>query len=120
MSKKYKSVCSVLNYIEHFLIIASTVTGCISFVCFFNCYSCKNSSGIRLKMCLITAAIKNNKLIIKRNKSKHDKKVLLAKTKLNSIEILVYKTLIDWKISHEEFIFVNNVLKEYHNMKEKI
>ena len=119
MSKKYKNVCSVFNYIEHFLIIASTVTGCISF-CFFNCYSCKNSSEIRLKMCLITAAIKKNKLIIKRNKSKHDKKVLLAKTKLNSIEIRVYTTSIDWKISHEEFIFVNNVLKEYHNMKKKI
>ena len=30
MSKKHKKVCTALNYIEHFLISASEVTGCIS------------------------------------------------------------------------------------------
>ena len=30
MSKKHKKVCTALNYIEHFLILASTTTGCIS------------------------------------------------------------------------------------------
>ena len=30
MSKKYKQVCKVLNYIEHLLIIISTITGCVS------------------------------------------------------------------------------------------
>ena len=30
MSKKHKKVCLTLNYLEHFLILASTVTGCIS------------------------------------------------------------------------------------------
>ena len=30
MSKKHKKVCRALNYIEHFLISASEVTGCIS------------------------------------------------------------------------------------------
>ena len=29
-SKKYKRVCKTLNYIEHLLILASTVTGCVS------------------------------------------------------------------------------------------
>ena len=29
MSKKQKKVCATLNYIEHFLILASTITGCI-------------------------------------------------------------------------------------------
>ena len=28
MSKKYKNVCRVLNYIEHLLILISAVTGC--------------------------------------------------------------------------------------------
>ena len=27
MSKRHKKVCTTLNYIEHFLILASTVTG---------------------------------------------------------------------------------------------
>ena len=30
MSKKHKKVCRVLNYIEHLLILISTVTGCVS------------------------------------------------------------------------------------------
>ena len=30
MSKTHKKVCTTLNYIEHFLILASTITGCIS------------------------------------------------------------------------------------------
>ena len=34
MSRKYKNVCATLNYIEHFLILASTITGCISIFAF--------------------------------------------------------------------------------------
>ena len=30
MSRKHKKVCTTLNYIEHFLILVSTITGCIS------------------------------------------------------------------------------------------
>ena len=29
ISRKYKKVCTTLNDIEHFLILASTITGCI-------------------------------------------------------------------------------------------
>ena len=38
---------------------------------------------------------------------KHDKIVLLAKSKLNSIEVLISKSLIDSVISHDEFAFLN-------------
>ena len=34
MSKKHKKVCTTLNYIEHFLILASTITGCVSISAF--------------------------------------------------------------------------------------
>ena len=30
MSKKHKNVCGVSNYIEHFLLLASGITGCVS------------------------------------------------------------------------------------------
>ena len=29
ISKRHKKVCTTLNYIEHFLILASTIAGCI-------------------------------------------------------------------------------------------
>ena len=46
--------------------------------------------------------------------------MLLAKSKLNSIEVLISKALIDSVVSHDEFILIINVLKEYNKMKEKI
>ena len=30
ISKKHKKVCTTLNYIEQFLILGSTITGCVS------------------------------------------------------------------------------------------
>ena len=48
------------------------------------------------------------------------KTVLLAKFKLNSIEVLSFEALIDSVTSNEEFVLINNVLKEYNKMKEEI
>ena len=45
---------------------------------------------------------------------------MLAKSKLNSIEVLISMALIDLNISHDDFILINNVLKEYDHMKEEI
>ena len=53
-------------------------------------------------------------------KKKHDKMVFLGKTKLNCIEVLIYKALIDSNISHDEFSLRNIMLKVYDDMKEKI
>ena len=43
---------------------------------------------------------------------------MLAKSKLNRIEVLISKFLIDSSISHDELVLINNVLKEYEEMKE--
>ena len=45
---------------------------------------------------------------------------MLAKSKLNSIKVLISKALIDTNISHDEFVLINNVLEEYDNIKEEI
>ena len=45
---------------------------------------------------------------------------MLAKSKLNSIEILISKTLIDSNISHDEFVLINNVLKGFNDTKEEL
>ena len=66
------------------------------------------------------AGIKKHKSIIKKKRKKHDKIVLLAKSKLNNIEVLISKVLIDSNISHYQFVLINNVLKEFYDMKEEI
>ena len=60
------------------------------------------------------------KSIIKKKRKKHDKIVLLAKSKLNSIAALISNTSINSNTSHDEFVLVNNVLKEFSDIKEKL
>ena len=64
--------------------------------------------------------MKKYKLIIKWKKKKHDEIVLLEKAKLNTIEVLISKSLIDSFMAHGEFVSVNNALREYNKMKEEI
>ena len=121
LSKKYKKVSTTLNYTEHFLILASTITGCILISTFTSLLGISigiASSAIGLKICVITAGIKKYKAISK--KKKYDKIVLLVKSKLNSIVVLISKGLIDSNVSQEEIVLINNVLKEYVDMKEEI
>ena len=104
ISKKHKKVCTTRNYIEHFLILASIITGCISITAFTSLLGIPigiTSYAIGLKICAITSGIKKYKLIIKKKKKKHDKLVLLGKSKLSSMEILISKVLIDSVISHD-------------------
>ena len=60
-------------------------------------------------MCAITTGSKIYKSIIMKKKKKHDKMVLLGKDKLNIIEILIFKALIDSYISHHEFVSVMTI-----------
>ena len=50
----------------------------------------------------------------------HEKMVLLAKSKLNSIKVLDSKAFIDSNISYNKFVLINNVLKEFYDIKEEI
>ena len=62
MSRKYKNACTTLNYIEHFLVCTSTITGCISFSAFASLFGVPigiTSSAIGLTICAITAGIKS-------------------------------------------------------------
>ena len=46
--------------------------------------------------------------------------VLLAKSKLNSIDFLISNALIESVVTYDELVVINNALKEYNKMKEKI
>ena len=123
MSKKHKKVCTTLNYIEHFLILASTITWYISISVFASLLGIPigiTSSVIGLKICAIAAGIRKYKSVIKKKKKNSDKIILLAKSKLNSIEVLISKASINSVINHDELVLINTVLKEYDKMKEEI
>ena len=123
MSKKHEKVCRVLIYIDHSLIVISTISGCVSISAFPSLFGISigiTSSVIGLKVCAITLRIKKCKSIIKKKKKKHDKIVLLGKSKLSSIEILISLTLIDSNIIHDKLVWISNVLKKFYDTKEEI
>ena len=94
----------------------SSISAFVSLVwCFFT--YCKFCS--RIKICEITAGMKKRKSIIKKKK-KHHKTSLLAKTKVDTIDFLISKALLDSYINHDEFVSVSNVLKKFNEMKKEI
>ena len=61
MSEKYKKTCKYLNYVEHLLILVSTVTGCVSISTFASLVCVPvgiMSSAVGIKICSITGGIK--------------------------------------------------------------
>ena len=68
MSEKYKKTYKYLNYVEHLLILVSTVTGCISISEFVSSFCVPvgiTSSAVGIKTCAI-----NYQLSRKRRKNK--------------------------------------------------
>ena len=71
MSRKHKNVCATLNHIEHFLILASSITGCISISGFASLLGIPigiTSSAVGLKICAIAAG-KRYKAIIRKKEN---------------------------------------------------
>ena len=117
MSKRHKEICTTLNCIEHLLILISAVPAVFCSFCFCSYRNYEFCNRIYVT----TSKTKKYKSIIKKNnKKKHYKIVLLAKSKLNSIEVLISMVLIDSNISHDEFILINNVPKEFYDIKKEI
>ena len=56
--------------------------------------------------------------MIKNKKKNHDKIVLLGKDKINTFEVIIFKFLINSYVSHNEFVLVNNVLREFNEMEK--
>ena len=95
--KKHKKVWWTLNYFENFIAFVSAVSVCVSIFAFASLFRVPvgfASSAVRIKIFVITSGIKKIKSIIKKKKKKQNKIVLLAKTKLNSVKVLIYKALI--------------------------
>ena len=77
ISEKYEKICTTLNYVEHFLILGSTIIGSIWISAFTSLVGIPirfTSSAIGLKIFAITSAIKKCKSIIKKKKKSKIKK----------------------------------------------
>ena len=123
--KKVSKYVAAFDYIDKVLIVLSVTSGGVSIISFTNVVGAPVGiarESFTLIFSLITAIIKQL-LSITRSKKKHYKKsiIMLAKSKLNSIEILASSlVLIDMEISHEEFITILKERDKYEKMKENV
>ena len=105
-SKKLSKYVTVFDYIDKILIVLSAASGgvcIISSVSVVRALVAIAGASFALIFSLTAGIIKKLLSITRNKKKKHDKILMLAKSKLNSIEALVSQALIDMEIRHEEF-----------------
>ena len=105
------------------LIVLSAASGGVSIILFTSIVGAPvgiASASLTLFFSLTTGIVKKLLNITRNKKKKHDKILMLAKSKLNSIETLVSQALIDMEISHEEFITILKEKDKYEKMKDNL
>ena len=115
-SKKLSKHVATFDYMDKFLIVLSATNGGV-FIFLFLPFLLSvvgapvgiAGASFTLMFFPKTGTTKKLLAITRNKKKKHDKILILAKSKLNSIETLVSQALSDIEISHEEFI---TILKE--------
>ena len=116
MSKRLSKYIAAFDHIDKTLIVLSATSGGISTISFTSVIGIPAgiaSASFILVFSLTTGIIKKLLKVTRKKKKKHNKIVMLTKSKLNSIETLMSQGLIDLDISHEEF-------KTIMNEKEKM
>ena len=114
---------TIFDYIDKILIVLSAATGGVSIVSFTSVIGLPvgiGNASFTLIFSLTTGIIKKLLNITRNKKKKHDKILMLAKSKLNSIDTLISQALIDMDISHEEFITILKEKDRYEMMKDNL
>ena len=106
-SQKLNKYVTTFDYIDKLLIVLSETTGGISIVSFTSIIGAPvgiaSASFISI-FSLTTGIIKKILIYSRKRKKKHNKILMLTKSKLNSTDTLISKALIDMDISHEKFL----------------
>ena len=123
MNKRFSKYIAFFDYFDKSLIVLSSASGRISIISFTSVIGVSEGiarASFSLVFSLTTRIIEKLLKISRNKKKKHNKIVVLAKSKLNSIETLISQALIDLEISHEEFKTIVNEKEKYEKMKEGI
>ena len=116
-TKKLSKYVTTFHYIDKILMVLNAATGGICIISHASVVGAPvgiASAGFTILFSLATGITKKLLKTTKSKKEKHDKILMLARSKLNNTESLVSRVLIDMEISHEEF---TTILKEKHECK---
>ena len=122
-SKKLNKYVTTFDYLDKFLIILSATSSRVSIISFTSIVGVRvgiASASLSLIFSLTTGIVKKLLNITRNKKKKHDKILMLAKIKFNSIDTLISQALIDLDISREKFIRILKEKDKYEKMKENL
>ena len=120
-SKKLKKYVTTFDYIDKILFVLSATSSGVSIISFTSTIGAPvEIASASLSFSLTTGIVKKLLNITRNKKKKHDKILMLVKSKLKSIETLISQELIDLDISHEEFIRILKKKDKYERMKENL
>ena len=123
MSKKLSKYISFFDYFDKSLIVLSVTSGGVSIASFATVIGAPTgitSASLSLAFSFCTGLVKKLLKATKNKKKNHNKIVMLARSKLNSIESKISEALINNQISHEDFITIINEERNYRDLKESI
>ena len=121
MSKRLSKYIASFYYFDKSLIVLSVTSGSIaSFVTVIGAPVGKASASFSFSFSMSTAIVKKMLKTTQNKKKKHDKIVMLARSKLNSIESKISETLINNEISHEDFTTIISEEKTVVNLKKAL
>ena len=123
MSKKLSKYISFFYYFDKSLIILSVRSGDVSIALFETIIGIPvgiTSASLSLAFSLCTGLVKKLLKATRNEKKKHNEIVVLARSKLNSIESKISGALLNNQISHEDFITIINKERNYTELKESI
>ena len=123
ISKNFSKYIASLDYFDTSLNVLSILSGSISIGSFATVIVAP--AGIIGASCDFTFSIASESVkrflkTIRNKKKKHNKIVMLSRSKLNSMENKISKALVDNEISHEDFETIINEEKKYRELKESI
>ena len=78
------------------------------------------SASFSLAISMSSGIIKNLVKTTQNKKKKHKKIFMVARSKLNSIESKISEALINYEISHEDFLTIINEENNYRQLRESI
>ena len=123
MSKRLSKYIASFDYFDKSLIVLSVTTGSISIASFATVIRAPvgiTSASFSLAFSICTGILKKLLKTTRSKKKKHNKIVMLARSKLNSIESKISEALINNEISHEDFMTIINEERNYRELKESI
>ena len=123
MSKHFSKYIASFDYLDKSLIVSSAATGSISIESFATAIGAPvgiMSASCSLAFLTTTGFINRFLKTIRNKKKKHNKIVMLARSKLNSIESKISEALTNNEIIHEDFMTILNGEKKYQELKRSI